>query len=121
MSGYYPYYYLSARDFICLLLTEEVMRPQSYEEKKALEQRTLQDLCVVLFGDWKCFGCNSCRDTRIEGYHLSPMKMKISEYRHCIFLQARTQAIRRLFDELYWRIALLCKTCHETIHHCPTR
>lgn len=90
----------------------------------ALSQLTTEAMIASICGAVKCEVCGvgpHSPTRQLEGHHHKSRRMYISEYRHCIKQKFRRRAMRRLASELVHRVVMLCKSCHETVHHGPSR
>lgn len=93
------------------------------DELYCIQQRVIQIVAKQTYGSYACSTCLSRGkfvDADLEGHHISPGHMKISEYRHCYGYKRRQAAVQRLVHEMERHVVLLCKQCHEVVHHRPT-
>lgn len=87
--------------------------------RKALQVRTVACLMRYLSGGWRC---ESCRREllgwghEVEFHHIYSQKLRISAYRHCISRKFRQRALVKLWEELAYRVVMLCQSCHKMAH-----
>lgn len=106
--------------FLQVMREAEEVPWTTYDERKFLERRTVRALCVEIFGAYECYSCGaSPRDLNhvLEGHHVKSSKMYVSDYHHAMKRNERRMNIANLGRELTDNIRMVCKACHETVHH----
>ncbi len=90
-------------------------------ERTQLRHETIHAIACYLWGSFECAMClHHGRHTvdKVEGHHVKAVNMYISDYKHNKKRKNRRKRIRELLLEMATSVVLLCKTCHELVHHC---
>ncbi len=93
---WWPLSSLPSRSFVRCLIQSEDIAVGCGEGGYALQQQTIFELCVVVFGNFQCCACSI--DGRalcgsLEGHHTYGREMHMSSYRHCKTGKFRLQAM----------------------------
>jgi hypothetical protein len=118
----WPYFGVSNKDFLRALMTEKTIEVRSPIERRWLERRTVCAAIASIIGHYWCEACAArgiVTSNRLEGHHIGKRNMYLSCYRHCKKLMFRRRALVQLIIEIEQHCIILCKTCHEHIHHSP--
>jgi ribosomal protein L32 len=111
-------------DYLRWLWEADYVDYKDYEERHQLQVKAVKMLMFFIVGAWKCEGCHvalSGWGHVGEFHHVYKPNMKVSEYRHNKRRESRQRALQKLWDELTTCAVLLCKNCHESVHHAPAR